>query len=67
LKQVLLSQKAWNTAASTISAVSTNFNRRGGSNAGGGSQKKKQKVSEINIKQCVKTDWDKLFGKERFD
>jgi hypothetical protein len=55
LKQVLLPQKARNTAASTISAVGLKSTCRGN-----GGRKKNQKFSAIDTKHCEKTEWFKL-------
>jgi hypothetical protein len=61
LKQVLLPQKAWNTAASMIYAVGTKSNRRGcGGNAGDSGRKKKQKVSAIDTRHRKKAEFFKL-------
>jgi hypothetical protein len=65
LKQVLLSQKARNTASSTIAAVGTKKKCRKGSGGGGGGGvggvcKGKRKISAIKTKHCTKEEWYKL-------
>jgi hypothetical protein len=61
LKQVLLSQKARNTASSTIAAVGTKKKGGKGSGGGGASKRKgKRKVSAIKTSHYVNDDWFKL-------